>query len=80
MTGEESIPIKEAIFELESQLSQRYPGMTPLSIRKERAIDFFKVAAKARRLAKKENSERERAKANEGKRRIIKVAASDNWF
>lgn len=58
---------------MEVTLAERFPALTPLSIRKERAVDVFKTISKLNRFAKKQ-------KKNEGKKKIIRRPASDNWF
>lgn len=58
---------------MEVTLAERFPALTPLAIRKERAVDVFKTISKLNRYAKKQ-------KKNEGKKKIIRRPASDNWF
>lgn len=60
-------------FEIELTLSERFPAMTPISIRRERAAEVFLLV---RRL----NSQTERAIASAGKKKVIRRKASDDWF
>ena len=46
---------------MEVTLAERFPALTPLSIRKERAVDVFKTISKLNRYPKKQMK-------NEGKK------------
>lgn len=60
-------------FEIEVSLSERFPGMTPISIRRERASEVFLLV---RRL----NSKTAKELANAGKKKVIRRKAGDDWF
>jgi hypothetical protein len=66
-------PIYDALFEMEVNLSERFPAMTPLTLRKERAHEVFLLINRYNRYSKKE------AKQKNGKR-IIRRPAGDDWF
>lgn len=60
-------------------LSEHFPGMTPLSIRRERAKEVFLLI---RRLSKRNEKDKEEngERVMIGGREVIKVKAPDTWF
>lgn len=60
-------------------LSERFPGMNPLSIRRERAKEVFLLI---RRLSKYNRTDKETGGevTYQGNKKIIKVKAPDTWF
>ena len=73
MSGTTSTSIYDLFFELEMSLCERFPAMTPLSIRKERAVDVFRLIVRYAGYAKKQSK-------NAGKPKIIRRPAGDTWF
>ncbi len=57
-------------------LCNRFPSLTPLSIRKERAYEVFLLLKKYVEYNKREEKKQ---KQNNGKR-IIRKPAGDDWF
>lgn len=57
-------------------LCNRFPSLTPLSIRKERAYEVFLLLKKYVEYNKREEK---KPKQNNGKR-IIRKPAGDDWF
>lgn len=60
-------------------MSERFPGITPLNIRRERAREVFLLI---RRLSKHNRTDKETGGEVEyrGNKKIIKVKAPDTWF
>lgn len=54
-------------------LSDRFPALTPLSIRRERMVDVFKLVGKINRYSKT-------VKKKENKPKIIRRPAGDDWY
>ena len=70
---DDDTPIEELIVELEVRMCDRFPAMSPLSMRKERANDVFRMVAQYSEFARKENNKKN------GKQ-IIRRRAGDDWF
>ena len=60
---------------MEVNMCKEFPGMTPISLRKERAREVFIMIARYNRLSRKKKEQNKT-----GKRKIIRRPASDNWF
>lgn len=62
---------------MEISLSERFPALTPLSIRQNPAREVFKLI-----LRLNDHTQREKAEKGEikGNKRIIRRPAGDNWF
>lgn len=54
-------------------LCDRFPALTPFSIRKEKMVDVFRLISKYNEYSKKEVK-----KANQPK--VIRRPAGDDWF
>jgi hypothetical protein len=67
-------PIYDALFDMEMVLSERFPAMTPLTLRREKAREVFLLISRYNRYSKKQ-----RKKQKNGKN-IIRKPAGDNWF
>lgn len=70
---DDNTPVDELIFEMQVNLCERFPAMTPLSLRKERAKDVFTLFTRYIKYANKKGK-------NKGKKKIIRRPASDTWF
>ena len=62
------------IFDIEVSISDRFPSLNPIEIRKTRASEIFLLI---KRLGRK--NRRETKKKNK-KQNIIRRPAGDNWF
>lgn len=60
---------------MEVNMCKEFPGMTPISLRKERAREVFIMIARYNRLSRKKKEQKKT-----GKRKIIRRPASDSWF
>ena len=69
-------PLSDLLFDIEITLCNRFPALTPMSLRRTRARDIFKIIVKLGKHAKKEKKE----EAKKAMKRIIKRPASDTWF
>ncbi len=69
---EDDTPLPELMFEIEVGMCERFPAMSPLSLRKERANDVFRLVAQFTEYAWKNTS-------NNGKQ-VIRRRAGDDWF
>lgn len=54
-------------------MCERFPGMTPFSVRRERAREFFEVYVGAANYLKAESKRKSKPQA-------IRKPAGDNWF
>lgn len=67
-------PIYDALFEMEMNLSERFPSMTPLMLRREKAREVFLLINRYNRYSAKEKEKQKNGK------RIIRKPAGDDWF
>lgn len=70
---EDDTPIYDALFEMEMNLSERFPSMTPLTLRKEKAHEVFLLLNRFNRYSRKKEKQ-------ENGKRIIRRPAGDDWF
>ena len=70
---DDGTPIEDLMFEMKMQVCESFPSVTPFSIRREKAVDFYTFIIKYSKYAK-------RKKKNEGKSKIIRRPAGDTWF
>jgi len=71
--------MSETIFSLQVLLCRQFQTLSPLSIRREKAIEVFKLVRRFNKYAKnetKKNNVRRDAQGNE----IIRRPAPDTWF
>ena len=69
-------PMSQLLFEIEVLLSERFPALSPISIRRTKAREIFKIINKLTIYSKKEK--KQQVKANT--KHIIAKQASDTWF
>ncbi len=69
-------PLSELLFDIDMTLCDRFPALTPMSIRSTKARDVFKTIVKLGKYAKKEKKE----EAKKAMKHIVKRPASDTWF
>ena len=69
-------PMSQLLFEIEVLLSERFPALSPISIRRTKAREVFKIINKLTIYSKKEK--KKQVKANT--KHIIAKQASDTWF
>lgn len=69
-------PMSQLLFEIEVLLSERFPALSPVTLRRTKAREVFKIINKLTVYTKKEK----RKQAETGKKHIIKKQASDTWF
>lgn len=69
----DNTPLIELLFDLTVSLCDRFPALTPLSIRQAPAREVFTLVNRYNRHYKKQK------KTKDGKK-IIRRPASDNWF
>ena len=62
------------MFEMEVNLCEKFPALTPLSLRREKAREVFTMIARFNRYSKRKK------KREKGGKKIIRRPASDNWF
>ena len=65
----------DVLFELQMTICERFPSITPLQLRREKAKEFFILVARLNKYNKKEQK-----KKKSGTNKIIRRPASDNWF
>lgn len=66
-------PVDELIFEMKMTLCECFPSLTPFTLRREKAVSVYTLIVKYSKYAKKK-------KKNDGKPKVIRRPASDNWF
>lgn len=69
-------PLSDLLFDIEMTLCDRFPALTPISLRRTKSREVFKIIVKLGRYAKKEKKE----EAKKAMKHIIKRQASDTWF
>lgn len=72
ITGQSTLSLYELFFEIELTMTERFPALTPLSIRREKAREVFLLTRRLQRY-------NEYKKQTNGKK-IIRKPASDDWF
>lgn len=66
-------PIYEALFDIQISLCERFPTLTPLSLRREKAREVFLLISRLNKHTRKENVKKE-------DKQVIRKPAGDNWF
>ena len=69
----------EIFFELEVNLCDRFPGLTPFSVRKERASEVFLLTRRLNGLQERQSKDADKNISHKGKT-VIRRPASDTWF
>lgn len=77
MTGDDSRPIDEVLFDMVVMMCKQFPSLDPIRIRRERAVDVFTTVRKMLRHIRKENSNYITIR---GKRMLKRKATNDSWF
>ena len=72
--------MSELLFEIEVMLSERFPALSPLEIRRSKAREVFTLIKKLTIYAKKEKKEQAQKEAKANMKHIVKMQASDSWF
>ena len=71
----DNTPIYDVLFEMEMNLCEKFPAMTPLTLRREKAREVFVMIARYNRFSRKKKKQEKK-----GGKKIIRRPASDNWF
>ena len=67
------MPLYDIFFDIELSMCERFPGLTPFDIRREKAREVFLFI---RRMTKhRENEQKERPEPG-----VIRRPAGDDWF
>lgn len=69
-------PMSQLLFEIEVLLSERFPALSPVTLRQTKAREVFKIINKLTVYSKKEKQKQAKAAT----KHIIKKQASDTWF
>jgi hypothetical protein len=77
VTGEDSRPIDEVLFDMVVMVCKQFPALDPLRIRRERAIEVFGMVNKMLRHVRRENSNYITIR---GKRILKRKVQNDSWF
>jgi hypothetical protein len=64
-------PVYDIFFEMAVNLSERFPSMTPLTLRREKAREVFLLISRYNRYSKKQSKP---------KSQVIRRPAGDDWF
>lgn len=70
---EDDTPIDELMFELEVGICERFVALSPLSMRRERVYDVFRLISQYSNYAQKESK-------NKNGNKVIRRRAGDDWF
>ena len=65
-------PIDEMMFEIEVGICERFPALSPLSMRRERVNDVFRLISQYSNYARKNT--------NGNGKQVIRRRAGDDWF
>ena len=65
-------PIDEMMFEIEVGICERFPALSPLSMRRERVNDVFRLISQFNIYARKN--------INSNGKQVIRRRAGDDWF
>ena len=68
----DNTPVYDILFEMQMNLSERFPALSPLSLRREKAREVFILLSRYNRYARKLR--------RSGGKKIIRKPAGDNWF
>jgi hypothetical protein len=69
---EDDTPIDEMMFEIEIGICERFPALSPLSMRRERVNDVFRLISQYSNYARKNT--------NSNGKQVIRRRAGDDWF
>ena len=69
---EDDTPIDEMMFEIEVGICERFPALSPLSMRRERVNDVFRLISQYSNYAWKNT--------NSNGKQVIRRRAGDDWF
>ena len=67
----------EILFDLTASICDRFPGLSPFDIRREKVSEVFLLV---KRLNAAEERKQRKEKASKTKQGLARVPASDNWF
>ena len=70
---EDDTPIDELMFELEVGICERFVALSPLSMRRERVYDVFRLISQYSNYARNESK-------NKNGNKVIRRRAGDDWF
>ena len=68
---------------MQVSLSERFPALSPLSLRREKAREVFKLMVSYGNLAKSPEYKKRHdigSAGKKGKPKVIRKPAGDNWF
>lgn len=69
--------IYDTLFSMQVTLCERFPALTPLQLRREKAREVFLLMSRLIEYAKQENTKNEKTNTNST---VIRKHAGDNWF
>lgn len=73
--------METVFFELDVMICEKFPALTPLSLRRERAADVFELISNLIDYLERENIRKAKEIKRGGKKRnVIRVPAGDDWF
>lgn len=67
-------------FEIEINLCERFPALTPFTIRKQRAYEVFLLINRLNNYTASKNKEQKIINTDNNKKVIRKAAADDTWY
>ena len=73
-------PIYDLLFTMQINLCERFPSMTPLSLRKERAREVFLLIGRLNKHTAKELKGKQQTTSRVNGKRVIRRPAGDDWF
>lgn len=67
--------------EMQLNLCNFFPGLTPFEIRKQAAYEIFLLIRRLNRYSERKGSNQTKVtKTGSGKDEVIRIPASDNWY
>lgn len=69
----------QIFFEMEMLICERFPAFTPISLRKERAVEVLRLVSRLGDYDRRKTKEKNEIRL-EGGIQVIRRPAGDNWF
>lgn len=80
---QDDTPLYAVMFDMQINLCERFPAMTPLTVRREKAREVFILIRRLNEhsiLEQQKNPVKLNNKGNESTGKIIRKRAGDDWF
>lgn len=78
--GSGDASLYEMFFDIEVNLCERFPALTPFKIRQQRAYEVFLLINRLNNYTASKNKEQKTINTDNNKKVIRRVAADDTWY